>query len=291
MALHPGRRPITDAEKDEVIADAGEGAEVSDVSIVASDGAVLRGWRIRPAAPNGNVVLLLHGVGDNRLGVAGYADWLVRNHYTVILADSRAHGYSDGAIATYGLLESDDIHRWRDWIEVNEHPVCVYAFGESMGAAQILGSLTREGRYCAVVAESPFASFREVAYARFGQAFHTGPWLGRTFFWPTAEVGFFYVRSRFGLDMDLASPANAVSQSHVPVLLLHGLDDRNIPSSESVEIQERNPAMVVLWRVAGAGHCGTQSVAPKEFERRVLNWFSEHSVPGGTSTIALHAMP
>ena len=184
---------------------------------------------------------------------------------------------SDGDLATYGLKESDDIHRWVDWLESDAHPDCVFGFGESMGAAQILESLTKETRYCAVIAESPFATFREVAYARFGRPFHTGAWLGRTFFWPTVEVGFLYVREKFGLKMELASPADAVAHSNVPVFLIHGLSDENIPAYHSVEIQARNPSRVTLWRVAGAVHCGTHSIAPKEFERRVLDWFTEHS--------------
>jgi fermentation-respiration switch protein FrsA (DUF1100 family) len=146
-----------------------------------------------------------------------------------------------------------------------------------MGAAQILQSLTKERRFCAVIAESSFATFREVAYARFGRPFRTGPWLGRTFFWPTVEVGFLYVREKFGLNMEAASPADAVAHSHTPVFLMHGLSDENIPSFHSAEIQARNPSRVTLWRVAGAGHCGTHSVAPQEFERKVLTWFAEHS--------------
>lgn len=277
MATHPGRRLISDAEKQEVIAAAGEGAELSDVSMPASDGAILRAWEIRPAQSNGDAIILLHGVGDNRLGVSGYGAWLVRNHYTVLLPDARAHGYSGGDLATYGLKESDDIHRWVNWIKSSVHPDCVFGFGESMGAAQILESLDKETRYCAVIAESPFATFREVAYARFGRPFHTGPWIGRTFFWPTVEVGFLYVRAKFGLDMEAASPADAVAHAIVPVFLIHGLSDVNIPSYHSLEIQARNPSHVVLWRVAGAVHCGTHSVAPEEFDRRVLAWFDEHS--------------
>ena len=277
MATHPGRRPITEADKQKVIADSGNGSELSDVSITASDGAVLRGWQIRPAESNGNAVILLHGVGDNRLGISGYGTWLVRNRYTVLLPDARAHGYSGGNLATYGLNESDDIHRWVDWLEANDHPYCVFGFGESMGAAQILQALSKESRFCAVVAESPFATFRQVAYARFGQPFHSGPWLGQTFFWPTVEVGFLYVRQKFGLNMEAASPADTVAHSDTPVFLIHGLSDENIPSFHSVEIHARNPSRVTLWRVAGAGHCGTHSVAPQEFERKVLTWFAQHS--------------
>ena len=49
------------------------GATKQDFAIVASDGVDLRGWKVRPVSPNGNWVLLYHGVSDNRTGTVGYA--------------------------------------------------------------------------------------------------------------------------------------------------------------------------------------------------------------------------
>jgi len=254
-------------------------AKLQDASISAPDGSLLRGWFLHPASANGDAIILLHGVSDNRLGMYGYGEWLLRNGYSVLLPDARAHGISGGKLATYGLKESDDIHRWVSWLEENQRPRCVFGFGESMGAGQILQSLTKEPRFCAVVAESPFESFREVSYARFGRPFHTGPWLGRTFFWPTDEVGFLYVRLRYGIDMDQVSPKQAVAASRVPVFLIHGTGDRNIPFYNSADIQAANPTKVLLWLVPQAGHCGGYSMAPEEFDRRILSWFSEHGSP------------
>ena len=153
----------------------------------------------------------------------------------------------------------------------------MYGLGESMGAAELLQSLTEEPRFCAVVAESPFATFREVAYARFGRPFHVGPWLGRTFFRPSIDVGFLYVRLRYGLNMEDASPERAVMNSKVPILLIHGLNDRNIPPYHSDLIEAANPGSVALWKVPGAVHTGAAKAAPEEFSRRVLGWFGEHS--------------
>jgi pimeloyl-ACP methyl ester carboxylesterase len=210
------------------------------------------------------------------MGMYGYGRWLLEHHYSVLLPDARAHGLS-GGIASYGIRESDDIHKWVDWIESTEHPHCMFGLGESMGAAQLLQSLTRESRFCAVVAESPFATFREVAYARFGRAFNTGPWLGRTFFRPTVDVGFLYVRLRYALNMESASPQHAVEGTSVPILLIHGLNDRNIPHYHSDLIQSHDLSHIVVWKVPGAFHTGAHSAAPEEFERRVLDWFSSPS--------------
>ena len=279
MALHPGHRPLT--AKDEYRAEAAaqdESAVLSSVQIVTPDGIILRAWLIRPAQTNGSDVILLHGVSDNRLGMYGYGDWLAKNHYNVLLPDARAHGLSGGELATYGLKESDDIRQWVNWLEEDNHPRCVFGLGESMGAAQLLESLATQPRLCAGVAESPFATFREVAYARFGRPFHVGPWIGRTFFRPTVDVGFLYVRLRYGLNMETASPEQSVIGTHVPVLLIHGLSDRNIPPYHSDRIQAQNPEDIALWRVPGAIHTGAHAVAPQEFEHRVLEWFSTHSL-------------
>lgn len=279
--MHPSSRAITPAEERNVSAAAKEqSVEFRDVEIPAPDGVILRAWFMRPPEANGGAAILLHGVSDNRMGMYGYGKWLVENHYMVLIPDSRAHGSSGGTLATYGIKESDDIHRWVDWIESEEHPRCMFGLGESMGAAQLLQSLPKESRFCAVVAESPFASFREVAYARFGRQFHTGPWLGRTFFRPTVDIGLLYVRLRYGFNMEAASPEVAVADSKTPTLLIHGLEDRNIPPYHSDRIYAHNPSDITLWKVPGAVHTGAHKAAPQEFEHRVLEWFSEHSRPG-----------
>ncbi len=231
---------------------------------------------MRPKDANGDAVILLHGVSDNRMGMYGYGKWLLQHHYMVLLPDARAHGDSGGELATYGLKEAVDIHRWVDWVEAAEHPRCMFGLGESMGAAQLLQSLPKEPRFCAVVAESPFATFREVAYARFGRPFDTGPWIGRTFFRPTVDIGFLYVRLHYALNLEEASPEQAVVGTKIPVLLIHGLDDTNIPPYHSDLIAAQNPSDVTVWKVPGAEHTGAHQAEPEEFERRVLGWFAEH---------------
>src|SRR5215467_961079 len=147
IALHPASRPIGQSEeRNAELAAQQNSVEFRDVDLVAQDGTFLRAWFMRPQSSNGNVVILLHGVSDNRLGMYGYGRWLLQNHYSVLLPDARHHGNS-GGLTTYGVTEANDIHRWVDWIETNEHPRCVYGLGESMGAAELLESLAQEPRF------------------------------------------------------------------------------------------------------------------------------------------------
>jgi uncharacterized protein len=131
-------------------------AELRDVTITAADGVALKGWFVHPRDYNGNAVILLHGITDNREGVARYGHMLLEHGYAVLLPDARRHGESGGELATYGVKESDDIHRWVSWIYAHDPPQCVYGFGESYGAALVLQSLAMENRFCAVAVEKPF---------------------------------------------------------------------------------------------------------------------------------------
>ena len=78
------------------------GTELENVEIVAKDGIVLKAWYARPRKANGGDVLMLHGVADNREGVAGFAAPFLNHGYGVLLPDSRAHGESGGPIRDSG---------------------------------------------------------------------------------------------------------------------------------------------------------------------------------------------
>jgi fermentation-respiration switch protein FrsA (DUF1100 family) len=156
-----------------------------------------------------------------------------------------------------------------------------------MGAGQLLNALGpnsegKEPEFCAVVAESSFASFREASYDRLGEGLNAGAWVGRTVLRPAVEAGFLYARWKYGVDFELASPEDAVAQSRVPVLLIHGLRDTNLPPRNSEMILARSRSRgsaVVLWEPASAGHTGAASADPAEFEQRVIGWFASHDRP------------
>jgi dipeptidyl aminopeptidase/acylaminoacyl peptidase len=281
MALGPGRNMEGAKARDLAAAiAASHNATLADVSVTAGDGAKLVGWSIRPAQWNGNAVILLHGHTGNRAGMLGYADTMLRHGYSVLLPDARAHGLSGGDVATYGVKEADDVRRWYEWVAQAEPPRCIYGLGESMGAAQLLNALRSENGFCAVVAESPFASFREASYDRLGEKVNGGAGLGRTLLRPAVDAGFLYAWWKDRVNLEMASPEDAVAQSSVPVLLIHGLKDTNLPPRHSEMILARSRARgadVELWEPATAGHTGAASTEPQEFERRVIGWFESHN--------------
>jgi len=287
LTLHPMRLPLPDRAR--ILAMyTPYGADLQPVVIQAADGVELHAWYSVPEHQNGQAVILLHGIGDNRGGVAGYGQAFLREGYSILLTDSRAHGESGGAVATYGLRESDDVHRWVSWL-YGKGAKCVDGFGESMGAALVLESIRSESRFCAVVADSPFSNFRSVAYDREGYFVGAGRLgmeriVGRTVGLLPAEMGIFYARWRYGVDLRRANPVDAVRSSAVPVLLIHGTEDINILPWHSRVLAQADPAHAQLWLVPGARHCGAVGVRPDEFWSRVLVFFALHNSVGAART-------
>lgn len=268
IRIYPQFRKIPDAKVAGTL-----GGAWRDVQINARDGIPLRGWIVRPMQPNGNGAIVLHGVADARAGIASRAHMLSDAGFTVLLPDSRGHGVSGGDIISFGIRESDDLHRWADWFRAEERPVHIFGVGASMGASILLQSLENDTRFRAAVAECPFADFNDVAYDRVAGKLSLNHWFSRGLLFPAVEAGLAYARLRYGVNLSDASPARAIRNSTVPVLLIHGDADTNIPSSHSEALHAANPIISQMWIVHGAGHNNIAKVAGEEFRRRVLNWF------------------
>lgn len=275
FSLKMPRRPLGDVLEFRYHYENDFHAQVEDVSLQAGDGAVLKAWFVSPQAANGESVILLHGVGDNRIGMSGFADIFLKRGYAVLLPDSREHGESGGKLATYGLLERDDVRRWADWLRVRD-PGCTYLLGESMGAEIGLQATEVPSKLCAVAVEDPYAEFREIAYERLGRQTHLGALFWKTAGRPVIEIAIAWTRLRYGINLVDASPKAAVKQSHVPALLIAGTADTQIPMHHAQELQAVCASHCALWVVPGADHGGASDIAPEEFSRRILEWFQTH---------------
>src|ERR1700693_6425649 len=100
--LHPARRPLS-AEAETAMRDISHhlDSDLEDVSITTPDVITLRAWTIHTHRSNGDAVILLHGLGDNRIGMTGYAQLPLAHGFSVLLPDARVHRTSGGPLATH----------------------------------------------------------------------------------------------------------------------------------------------------------------------------------------------
>jgi alpha-beta hydrolase superfamily lysophospholipase len=274
-ALHRPTQRLTAADR----AAAREvGATLETLTIAAADGVLLQGWLFIPRRQNGHAVVLLHGIASIRAAMLPSVRLFLEHGYRALATDVRAHGDSGGGFGTFGALEAGDLRLWIARIASNVADGCVYAFGQSLGAAIALQASDAPG-LCAVVAESGFASVREIAFDRVGQQLRTGPWAGRIALRPGIELGLLYARLRFGVNLAAASAVRAVAQPGVPILLVHGLQDDNTPVRHAEMIAAANRSRVSLWVIPGGGHQSLRHTAGADYATRVLSFLAAHLGP------------
>jgi pimeloyl-ACP methyl ester carboxylesterase len=249
-------------------------ATKEDFEVRAADRVVLSGWKIRPPDPNDDWVLIFHGVSDNRTGMLGAAEFLLRHHFSLVMMDARAHGKSGGAVATYGWKERFDTVSITEALVTSEKVRHLYALGVSMGAAIALQSAAVEPRIEAVVAEDPFASLREVSYDYAGV--EISPWLGKTLFRPASVLAIRRAGEAGGFDPDEVFPEKAVAQRAFPVLAICGTMDRRIPCRHAETICRAALGACKLWVVKGAGHAEALGTSPLEYEDRVIRFLQKN---------------
>ena len=204
------------------------------------DGVTLRGWTCRAQGQRRGAIVYLHGIADNRSSAAGAIERFTTNGFDVIAYDSRRHGASDGDVCTYGFYEKGDLRRVIDTLEAQP----VVLVGTSLGAAVALQEAAGDDRVRAVVAAEAFSDLRTVASER-------APW-----FLPAATVrrAFRVAEQRARFSVDAVSPATAARSIRVPVLLIHGAEDRETPPAHSQRIHDALAGRKRLILVPGAGH-------------------------------------
>ncbi len=293
--LHPIRRELSqDLIREADASFAHSAGHREDFDVQAPDGNLLRGWIVRADHPNGNWVLLFHGVADNRVGVVGQSEFLLRAGYSVVMMDARGHGASDGPTATYGWLERNDTRAIIDALLASDErrymqaqrtdpfpagmprPAApsphIFALGESMGAGIALQSAAVEPRIEAVVAEASFANLREASYDYAG--LRRSPLLGKTLFAPFSWMLLYRGERLTGLPVADVSPEKAVAARPFPVLLICGEKDEALPCRHTRRIYDAALGPKQLWEVPGAFHSAALGFQPVEFPRRVLQFFA-----------------
>jgi pimeloyl-ACP methyl ester carboxylesterase len=279
LAIRTPRTAVTQPESDEAAAIArAAGPTLETVEIERGAGVRLRAWFIDAGSPAAPTVLVTHGVTANRGDTLGLMRLFSSQGMAVLAPDARGHGESGGTVS-YGVRERADLFDWILFLARRRPSTCVVGVGVSLGAAELLQALSRpQSSLCGIVAEASFSSFREVAYDRVGQCVGYGPWLGRWVLRPAVEAAFLWVRMRSGDDLRRATPVEAIRGARIPILLIHGTADHNIPPRHVQALAAANRAAQV-WMIPNAGHYGAWAAAPTEYPRRLLAFVRDASVP------------
>ena len=242
------------------------------VCITSRDGLRLRGRLYLRGGPDAPVDICFHGWRATGLrDFSGGGLYLLGEGHNVLLADQRAQGNSEGRTMTFGVMERWDCLDWLAYIQTRpELQGPVTAYGVSMGAATVLlaSALPLPGKVRCIIADSPYSSPEAIlGKVSRDMGLPEKPALALLRGGAALFGGFRFA----GI-----SCAEAVKHTQVPILLIHGEEDRFVPPEMSREIAAANPKMVRLVTFPEAGH-GLSYLTDRERYTRELQAFLRQS--------------
>jgi pimeloyl-ACP methyl ester carboxylesterase len=255
--VRPARRMPTRAERERARALGG------DEGSFTSQRTTLRGTFF--SAKNGVVVVMAHGLGENRMRWLDDVEMLTRHGYGALIYDARAHGDSDGDTATWGDLEQRDVRAAIDFAA--PYATKIAAVGFSVGASAVFLEAAGDERVRAIVIEALWTSIDDEMEAKAGT---------RGFFshYPVMLA----MKRAGGIDFSRVRPIDHARELGArPKLFITGSDDSDTPVAVMQRMTEPVPEPKRLWIVPRATHGSYQKTAPADYETTLIE-FLDHAM-------------
>lgn len=240
------------------------------VEVLSYDGLLLAGkyYHMQDGAP---LIIFFHGYRCSAIrdgnGIFLYTRKL---GFNVLLADHRAHGDSQGKTITFGVKERYDVCSWAEYmVKRLGKEQKIYLSGLSMGGATVLmaSNIGLPQNVIGILADCPYSSPKAILCSvikQMGFPVKATYWLARL---SAKWIGKF--------DVEETSALQAVRESQIPTLILHGDADDFVPCSMSMDCQAAGESHVRLVLIKGAGHGMSHCVDTISYEAAVYEFFKE----------------
>lgn len=244
-----------------------ERAAFEGISIEAYDGTRLFGryYHLKDGAP---VEILFHGYRSHAFRDCSGGHALSRKMgFNALVVDQRAHGNSGGHTISFGIRERHDVLSWIQYMNSrfgSDSPIILS--GLSMGAATVLmsASLSLPKNVACIIADAPFSSPAAIIEKVCADE-HYPVALCRPFIHLGALI-------YGGFRLNEIDAKTAVRNTDIPILLIHGEDDRFVPCSMSREIATCSNGHAEIQTFPKAGHGLCYMTDPIRYEQSVLEF-------------------
>ena len=222
----------------------------SDEWIISSDGLRLHATWF-PQGECKKIVICFHGYTSqgmkDYLGLSGY---YLKNGYSMLLVDERAHGESEGKYIGFGCLDRIDALKWINWVlRKCGEDVEILLHGTSMGGATVLmmSSLELPAQVKGIVSDCAFTSPKEVFSHVLKSMYHLPAF-------PVMNISNFLNKRFAGYGLDECNAAREVKKAKVPILFIHGSGDTFVPYSMCETMYENCASSKKKLIIEGAAH-------------------------------------
>lgn len=200
------------------------------------------------------VVIFVHGYYSSGMRDIGYFGSLYDElNVSILIIDQRANGQSSGMYSTLGAMERYDVREWIFYINNRyEGKKEIYLHGVSMGAATSLLVTSLNGlpkNFKGVIADCGYSRTNGVLLFAGKRLVKIRP---KILFWGINLFARFFA----GFNLNKVKVSKELRRNtSIPILFLHGTDDRFVPFNMSVKNFKATNGPKKLVAFPGAAHC------------------------------------
>jgi pimeloyl-ACP methyl ester carboxylesterase len=211
----------------------------------------IHAWWIPAGNPLDRCLIYLHGSALNIEANITHARRFHHMGFSVFLVSYRGYGKSDGTFPTEGHIYSDAQAAWTYLVEQKGiDPEAIFIYGHSLGGAVAIQLALNNPAAGGLIVEAAFTSIADMARR-----------IPKYRIFPIDLI----VHERF-------DSIEKVGQLQIPVLYIHGTDDKLVPSEMSRELYKRTASSKQLKLIPGGGHNNSAVVGGDEYLQAVKNF-------------------
>lgn len=253
-----------------------ESQELEHITITARDGIELHADYFPAEEKSDKLVICNHGyTGRGMRDCASIAVFFHRIGYDCLLVDHRGHGNSGGDYIGFGILDRYDCKKWIEYIDRRfEKSKQILLYGVSMGATTVLMTSAfsdLSDSVKAVIADCAFTSPYEVFKHILKRDYHLPAF-------PVMNINDSLCRKKAGYGFSDYSTLDAVRDTDVPILFIHGMDDNFVPLYMTKQNYEACLSEKDIMLVENAGHGAAYYEDVQAYEEKIKDFTRKYIV-------------
>lgn len=225
------------------------------ITIKARDGITLHSDYFPADGDTDTILIAFHGYTSCGMSdCSSISSFFLKKGVDALIVDNRAHGKSEGKYYGFGILDRFDCLSWIRY--VNERfggKKNIILFGVSMGAATVLmasGLKEMPENVKAIIADCAFTSPYDVFAHILKRDYHLPEF-------PIMNITNVMSRKKAGYGFKDYSTLDAVKSTNIPILFIHGAEDKFVPTYMSHKNYDACNSKKKLLIVENAGHAAS----------------------------------
>ena len=266
-------RAIIDANRaieDQLVQQWETDVTIDTVSIASNDGLNLVADQV--LYPDSHQwVILVHGYQADRTTMRGFAAQYYDRGFNILMPDLRSHGDSEGEYIGMGWLDRMDLLLWIDHVVSMDQDARIVLHGISMGGATVMmtSGETMPSNVKAIIEDCGYTSVWDIFADELDALFGLPEF-------PVLYMADLVATLRVGYEFKAASSLEQVKKSTVPMLFIHGSDDRFVFTDMLEPLYQACASEKEKLLIEGAGHGEARLRDPKRYYDTVFEFIDRY---------------